>query len=61
MVRQMSPEPAVSIEVTAENKQVRELSARELDMIGGGFIPGALADASHLRIVTGSDGTSYLN
>jgi hypothetical protein len=61
MVRQANSESTVSIEVAAESKEVHELSACELDMVGGGFIPGALADSAHLRIVTGSDGNSYLN
>jgi hypothetical protein len=61
MVTQVNSESTVSIEVAAESKEVRELSACELDMIGGGFIPGALVDSAHLRIVTGSDGNSYLN
>ena len=61
MIRQVNSESAVCLDVVAESGEMRELSACELDMIGGGFIPGALADAAHLRLVTGSDGTSYLN
>jgi hypothetical protein len=56
MIRHVNSDAPVAIEAPTEK---RELSACELDIIGGGFIPGALADASTLRLVTGSDSTSY--
>jgi hypothetical protein len=61
MIRQVNSESAVTMDAVADSREMRELSTCELDMIGGGFIPGALADATHLRLVTGSDGNSYLN
>jgi hypothetical protein len=61
MKRQVNAESAITMDAVADSRESRELSACELDMIGGGFIPGALADSVHLRLVTGSDGNSYLN
>ncbi len=61
MIRQVNSESAICMDAAAESGELRELSACEFGMIGGGFVPGALADAAHLRLVTGSDGTSYLD
>lgn len=59
MMRQVNSESAVRMDTLTESEDVRELSARELDMVTGGFVPGALATAQKLRQVTGSDGNSY--
>jgi len=59
MTRPMNSESAVDMDAVAGRGERHDLSARELDMISGGFVPGALADAGHLRLVTGSDGNSY--
>ncbi len=59
MVSQVNSKSVVGMGTVADSGKMHELSARELDMISGGFVPGALADAANLRLVTGSDGNSY--
>ena len=59
MIRQVNTELAVSMGTVAERGDVRELSARDLVMISGGFVPGGLASKSKIQQVTGSDGNSY--
>ena len=59
MITQVKLESAVVMDTAAESGEMHELSTRELEMIAGGFVPGALADATNLRLVTGSDGNSY--
>ena len=61
MIRQVNSEPATCMDTVAERTEMRDLSACELDMVSGGFLPGALTAQPLLRIVTGSDGNSYLN
>lgn len=59
MTKQVNSKSAAGVDTAAENGDMRELSARDLDVISGGFVPGALATAPKLHQVTGSDGTSY--
>jgi hypothetical protein len=59
MMRKVNSEPAVRMDTVTETGEMHALSTRELEMISGGFVPGALADAANLRLVTGSDGNSY--
>jgi hypothetical protein len=59
MMRQVNTGSAAGTETVTESGEVRELSACELDMISGGFVPGSSATAPKLHLVTGSDGTSY--
>lgn len=61
MMRQVNSEAATCMDAVPESAEMRDLSACELDMVGGGFLPGALTSQQLLRIVTGSDGNSYLN
>ena len=61
MIRQVNSEAAICMDAVPENAEMRDLSACELDMVSGGFLPGALTAQQLLRIVTGSDGNSYLN
>jgi hypothetical protein len=46
ITNKMKSESAASIDVVAESEEMRVLSACELDLIGGGFVPGPLADAT---------------
>jgi hypothetical protein len=59
MMNQDNQKSAIGMDTVGESGGMRELSARELEMVGGGFVPGALADAGNLHRVTGSDGNSY--